>query len=734
MAKLNPPHIESKLPAFYDKTIKIPFQLNRAVGKNEFSEMQILIKTVQTNIEKYSGKTSQIDKDNGIVTFELEFTPISGQYYKIQIAFIDGSSTIGYYSNVGIVKCTSQPTLSIEGLNKNINNSNKYTYTGVYKNPDSNEKVYNYYFNIYNEQDELYETSGILLHNHSNQGESITTSTDSWSPIKNLLPGKNYTVEYGVKTLNLLEELSVRYKISDSFLIAPPTWFDGELHATLYPDDGYVELTLHGNNLYGNFILNRASSKDNFETWNKITEFKMAKTLNGTLLWQDFTVEHGIEYLYSIQMCNENNIKTVHMYNKEYKILVEFEDMFLFDGKQQLKIRFNPKVSSFKTTKLESKIDTIGSQFPFFFHNGNVEYKEFPISGLISMLTDENQLFITANNNYSEERNGTPSKIQIAQGTGSVQLTTENIQLEREFKLNVLNWLNNGEFKLFRSPGEGNYIVRLLNVSLSPNDTLGRMLHTFSCTAYEVMEYNFENLKNQNYLKVDNLIDFQIQHITSSLDVFNKPFGGLIINDNEIIAQDNLLMYNIVITNMVSTAYVSGYDGTSTKRYQANIAGLCTINTPCFKLKFNEDISLKLATLDFDFINYLDDYIPWQEFNKIKSVAVTAEIKYLNLYSKTDWTSKYVNKDDNTFNYLAYLNDVKGQVGEVYYLYIRKRELKPSEVLTASYILNIENYDNNLNPKIAGSGRVYQQLGTLSKLECGNGFDIDIVYLQKTLS
>jgi hypothetical protein len=43
---------------------------------------------------------------------------------------------------------------------------------------------------------------------------------------------------------------------------------------------------------------------------------------------------------------------------------------------------------------MESKVDTIGSKYPFVFRNGNVGYKEFPISGLISFLTDENKLFI----------------------------------------------------------------------------------------------------------------------------------------------------------------------------------------------------------------------------------------------------------------------------------------------------------------------------------------------------
>jgi hypothetical protein len=64
-----------------------------------------------------------------------------------------------------------------------------------------------------------------------------------------------------------------------------------------------------------------------------------------------------------------------------------------------------------------------------------------------------------------------------------------------------LDWLNNGKPKLFRSAAEGNYIVRLMNVSLSPNDTLGRMLHTFTATAYEIAEYNYDNLKKYGFIK-----------------------------------------------------------------------------------------------------------------------------------------------------------------------------------------------------------------------------------------
>jgi hypothetical protein len=429
------------------------------VGKDDFDKLVLVLKSISGEqlrgiIEAtpdYIYEENNQDIHMGYADFiipapDKKFWPVSiniGQYYKVQVAFIDASNDCGYYSTVGVIKCTNEPTLSIQDLKTTGTNNSQYTYKGTYHNADASEKVYNYYFNIYNDLNELYETSGILLHK-TNDTDSINDSSDEWSPIKTLFPGKQYTIEYGVETVNLLNATTGKYTITDSYLISPPDWFDGRLHATVLPDDGCVELSLHGSNLYGEFILSRSSSKDNFEIWNKITEFTIAKAPDGLVLWRDYTVECGVEYLYSIQMYNDNKIKTIHIVNDEYKITADFEDMFLSDGVRQLKVRFNPKVTSFKTTKLEQKIDTIGSQFPFFFRNGNVEYKEFPISGLISCLSDENQLFLQEQNNDDTIRMRTPSDNNTKLYTSRTQLTAENIQLERNFKLEVLNWLNNG--------------------------------------------------------------------------------------------------------------------------------------------------------------------------------------------------------------------------------------------------------------------------------------------------
>ena len=65
---------------------------------------------------------------------------------------------------------------------------------------------------------------------------------------------------------------------------------------------------------------------------------------------------------------------------------------------------------------------------------------------------DEEQLFMKKNENFSS----------------SINLTHENFYNERKFKEEVLEWLTNGNPKLFRSPGEGNFVVRLMNTSLVP--------------------------------------------------------------------------------------------------------------------------------------------------------------------------------------------------------------------------------------------------------------------------
>ena len=137
------------------------------------------------------------------------------------------------------------------------------------------------------------------------------------------------------------------------------------------------------------------------------------------------------------------------------------EQTILYDNNKTL-VLLNPTVSSYKTVIQEQKVETIGNKFPFYFRNPTINYKEFSIGGLIT--------------NYNE--------------TGNTNLTNINFKAEREYKNEILAWLNNGQVKIFYAPSEGNYAVRLTGISLSPETQLGRMLHSFSATATQISTCN----------------------------------------------------------------------------------------------------------------------------------------------------------------------------------------------------------------------------------------------------
>ena len=360
------------------------------------------------------------------------------------------------------------------------------------KNNDITERVYSYRFDLFNSDKELIATTGDLLHSRSKDVNNYE-SQDEWFYTKDLDKNNFYYIKYTVKTLNNLTISSPTYKIIQNSTVDPE--IDVELIADLNFDNGYVELSLkgiynpeiqHENIETGSFVIMRASQDENFSNWSEIFRFKLNAAFPSNSLWRDHTIEQGKTYRYSLQQYNNYELYSNRILSND--IYADFEDAFLFDGKHQLKIKYNPKVSSFKNTIYETKIDTIGGKHPFIFRNGVTNYKEFPVSGMISYFMDEDELFIP-----KEEYN-------LMEKT--INLVGSNIASERQFKLEVLDWLTNGEVKLFRSPAEGNYLIRLLNVSLAPQDPLGRMLHTFSGTAYEVAEYTFDNLLKFGILDV----------------------------------------------------------------------------------------------------------------------------------------------------------------------------------------------------------------------------------------
>ena len=562
MAKLYPPNISETLPAFYSKEgqgmtraiIVVPFSMNKAVSQNLISGFKLKIKAAQSGnlIKELTLLFENIDEDKKEDLFEKKEIPFVwtnrdivvddrdlnnlkiGQFYKVQMAYIDTNGEVGYYSTVGIIKYTSKPIVKIKyrswdsennkyinqdlvlDESSNVNNCTKEL-VGVYDNSDGDitEVPYSYRFSLYGTDGELKETSDWLFFGDKSFEEvfySIKT--------KVVLKTDYLDVQYEVKTINNLIVKSPLYRIAMTKTFP----MDGDLNTPTISDiiiennfeESYVfiSLKINNNNTQDLFLELLRSSEKDFEEFESIQTTLIPKEKITQYAFKDLSIQQGIKYKYACRYYDRNNIYLSE--NEDDKkilnilltgegafIKADFEDAFLCDEKRQLKIRFNPKISSFKTIQLESKFDTIGSKYPFIFKNGIVNYKEFPISGLISYHLDENKMF------FNDEELGIifNNELEILDNNleyiETLNLTDYNIKIERLFKLKVLDWLNNGKPKLFKSPSEGNYIVSLMNISLSPEDRLSRMIHSFSCTAYEIKDINYDSLTELKLVRCD---------------------------------------------------------------------------------------------------------------------------------------------------------------------------------------------------------------------------------------
>lgn len=464
-SKLNPPYIEGKLPAQVDDILTIPFQHNRSVGLDDYNKFSLIIKTINTNSEV--GRLESDGHDASFDLKQLESKLNIGQYYKVQLAYIGQDKKIGYYSTAGVFKYTDQPVISLQQIQDVVR--------ATYNCPDSDstEKLYSYRFDFYDASGKFIESSGDKIYNNiTDTHMSYTFTSLQVNKVKLTTTSVNDLIREKIQNVSPLN-----LGISSVNCVAKNL-----------SEEGCISLSISSGFSAGTYKIyrcepNTITTQMPIKRYDKIFEGQLSKGSEG-LLFKDYTAIQGVYYWYVIKGSTECSSNIVYS---------DFEYAFLYDGEKQLKLKFDTKMSSFKTTILESKLDTIGGQFPFFFRNGNTAYKTFPLTALLTYHLQD-----TAE---SESKRVNTNSTETFTATSGTNLSADNFARERQFKLETLNWLNNGQPKLFRSPSEGNYLVRLMNVSLSPEEQLGRMIHRFSCDANEIAEVSYANLKEYGICK-----------------------------------------------------------------------------------------------------------------------------------------------------------------------------------------------------------------------------------------
>lgn len=503
-SKLYPPIIGNRIPAFYgigDKKIlvTIPFVNNRSVSYSQISGMTLRIKTIQTDFvvidknfsitqEQFNSgevKVELIDSDwiGTTTSGSIEQKMNIGQFYKIQLAYVDKDDNVGYFSSIGISKFSSLPSyIAIETLDTTCTNYHKYEYRGVYRQlingGDITEKVYSYRFILEADEGVLADT-GWKVHD-STTDELPNGSHDDFAYYGEIDDYHNVYIQQFVETTTHILANTPRYYLEPNEIEKTTSFYIDELVNDF--DNGYILLKAYYPFNYDCYVLRNELGKAEKI---KIGKLQVDKT------FKDFTVEQGKIYEYSLM--NDTWV------SESKSVFSDFEDIFLYDGERQLKIRYNPSVGSFKKIVMENFTNTIGGQYPVYNRNGNIYYASFPLGGLISYNEDEEKLFLPEYEKADYFRTETESE-QNDEIISNTSQSARNFIKERRFREAVLDWLNNGQPKLYRSPSEGIMIVRTTNNSLTPEAQLSRLISNFTSTITEIDGHKYEHLLKYNII------------------------------------------------------------------------------------------------------------------------------------------------------------------------------------------------------------------------------------------
>lgn len=245
-------------------------------------------------------------------------------------------------------------------------------------------------------------------------------------------------------------------------------------------------------------------------------------------------------------------------------------------------------MNSYKHTTLFQKQDSLNSKYPIILRNGLAHYAEFQLGAKISLLSDIDSSFLMRNdakggyyhswygdvviskdkyiktferdlqNPYNNDYNIRQYNIQNA-STFNTNPTNDNIYMERIYRHWVEEFLNDGGYKLFKSPTEGNHIVTLTNVTWTPQASLYRMIYDFNSTAYEVADCTPENiilyqinplttLSNNSKLAIQNASTKTKTVIGQVARTFNGKYAQEITNNKLSIVDNN--KFNLTYDNI----------------------------------------------------------------------------------------------------------------------------------------------------------------------------------------
>lgn len=587
-----PPTLQSTQPAFLATTpdYEIKYTLQKVTSAETIKHIQIRVVEQRSNssivnTSKYPDniiyKNVDLTKEASpygikILTSDLRKPWSPGVCYKIQLRFGSTSfpsdlsafaawkkeqinnQTFSEWSTVMVIKAIAQPEVYIENAgtlrtdviaSKQTEASLTPLFVGDYIDNASEEPLEKYKFDLYDEVGKtLIESSdwiqAVSGKNCSYRFKTMLTNNESYRVYFSIVTRNRYETRtyYDFQAIKVylesLTDVSIRVDDTDAFC----------------RENGCMRIYLTAKNpLTGCYVLTRTSEESNYQVYEDLKYFNyFEEGFSDTLLYIDYIIESGIKYKYAFQYQNSQGLRSAPLQEDGMTVpsrSVDFEYSYIYRDGVQLRLKFNQKLSSFKHTTLASKQDTLGDQFPHLSKNGYAYYAEFPISGLISFQMDEDQTFFTLKTDgyyYNNELVIPADKFSVSTATRGDEsvpsylpidssITDNNIFVERKFREKAEQFLNDFTYKLYKSPTEGNIVIGLINLSMTPNASLGRMIFEFSATAYEVLENTIDGLNEVGIIDVgtfNNEVSTEIQTSFGQIDgiYLGCPEGNDIYN------------------------------------------------------------------------------------------------------------------------------------------------------------------------------------------------------------
>ena len=208
------------------------------------------------------------------------------------------------------------------------------------------------------------------------------------------------------------------------------------------------------------------------------------------IFW-DFHAPIGAPLNYKLQLEDQEETGTA--------ILLS-EGGFLSDQTRCLPVLYDLDIASYKYNIIDTVTPTLGGKYPFIRRNGYQKYRSFNLSGLISYHAEEvMQAGEEAPDDHYKDTFLSQFEADYS-GVRALMTDTDYERIkERQYRESVINFLQDGQVKLFRTLEESNIFVRLTNVTLTPKKELGRMIYTFSCVAVECMATSEDNYDKYCY-------------------------------------------------------------------------------------------------------------------------------------------------------------------------------------------------------------------------------------------